>query len=52
METLKSCVTFEPRKDTGELEKIVERYKSYFGEDPLEVKNENESRVSETSRVS
>lgn len=52
METLKSCVTFEPRKDTGELEKIVERYKSYFGEDPLEVKNENESRVSETSRIS
>lgn len=52
METLKSCVTFDPRKDTGELEKIVERYKNYFGEDPLEVKNENESRASETSRIS
>lgn len=52
METLKSCVTFELRKDTGELEKIVERYKNYFGEDPLEVKNEKESRTSETSGIS
>lgn len=52
METLKSCVTFEPQKDTQQLEKIVERYKNYFGEDPLEVKNEKESRTSETSGIS
>lgn len=52
MENLKSCVTFEPREDDGSFERIIERYKSYFGEDPLEVKNENESRASETSRVS
>lgn len=52
MSELKSCVTFEPRKDTKQLEKIIERYKKYFGENPLEVKNENESRASETSRIS
>lgn len=52
MNELKSCVIFEPQKDTQQLENIVERYKSYFGEDPLEVKNENESRASETSRIS
>lgn len=36
MEELKSCITFEPKEDTNELERIVERYKSYFGEDPLD----------------
>lgn len=52
MSELKSCVTFEPQKDTQQLEKIVERYKSYFGEDPLEEKYEEERRTNQVSNVS
>lgn len=38
MKELKSCITFEPipGKDDEVLEKIIERFKQFFGEDPLD----------------
>lgn len=52
MQDLESCINFEPQKDTNELEKIIERYKSYFGVDPLEEKYEEERRTNQVSNVS
>jgi len=44
MQELTSCITFEPKEDTGELERAIEKFKKVYGYDPTEGKHEQETR--------
>lgn len=46
METLKSCVTFEPREDDGSFERAVEKYIEFYGESPFSEVDDTDERQS------
>lgn len=52
MQELTSCITFEPKEDNGELERAIEKYKDFFGEYPLGVKNGKETRINKIDNAS
>lgn len=49
METLKSCITFEPREDDGSFERAVEKYIEFYGESPFSKGDDTDERQSDYS---